>query len=276
MFKKQILILTCCIPFFTACISEEAAQAELNEFVSKTMANMIDIKGGAFKRMTAEDYMNREYSKPKLYETVITDFAIGKYEVTCAEFAFFLKSSGHKAPQFKKEANCIIDRTPAHYVSWYDAKAYCEWLGTVSNKSISLPTEAQWEYVARNLGQKGVLFATNNGKREPGKNTDGYETSHGSFTPTVVDKYPPTPLGVYALEGGVSEWVLDSWTRNYDKLAIQNPVNLVDDEDNTKTNRGHSFRSSGGNKVFPTTIRRDPESADSEIPDIGFRCAINK
>ncbi|RDH42268.1 formylglycine-generating enzyme family protein [Zooshikella ganghwensis] len=274
MLNTRILILTCCIPLFTACISEESAQADLDEFVSKAMANMIDIKGGTFNRMTAVAYMDREFREPKKYETELTDFAIGKYEVTCAEFAFFLKSSEHKAPQFKKEANCIIDRTPAHYVNWYDAKAYCEWLGKASNKSISLPTEAQWEYVARNLGQESVLFATNNGKREPGVNTDGYKTYHGSLTPTVVDKYPPNPLGIYALEGGVAEWALDSWVNNYDKLPRKNPINLVDDEDNTKSIRGHNFLV--GKDPVPSTILHFPSTADTASHGTGFRCVINK
>ncbi|RDH42269.1 formylglycine-generating enzyme family protein [Zooshikella ganghwensis] len=239
------------------------------------MANMIDIKGGTFKRMTAEDFMNREFREPKKYETQLTDFAIGKYKVTCAEYAFFIKVSGYKAPKFKNEADCIIDRTPAHYVNWYDAKAYCEWLGKISNKSISLPSEAQWEFVARNRGQDDVLFATNNGKREPGMNTDSYETSHGHSTPAVVDKYPPNPLGIYALKGGVKEWVLDSWSKSFDRLPLKNPVNLVDDEDKTKSIRGYDYETVG-NEPIPSALLHFSSEAYTSIDTNGFRCVVNK
>ena len=54
-------------------------------------------------------------------------------------------------------------------VSWEDAQGYCQWVGELIGQPLSLPTEAQWEYAARNRGEPR-LFATNNGLYEPEKN----------------------------------------------------------------------------------------------------------
>lgn len=89
----------------------------------------------------------------------VESFRIMVYPVTNREFALFLNrkpewqrskvrrlfADQHYLSQFKDKAT-IIDssrlKSPATYVSWFAARAYCEDLG------MRLPTLSEWEYVA--------------------------------------------------------------------------------------------------------------------------------
>src|SRR5580658_2895587 len=66
-------------------------------------------------------------------------FSIGITQVSPAEFALFDST-------YKPQA-----ATPAYAagVSWEQAMAYCHWLTQKTGKPWRLPTEAEWEYIAR-------------------------------------------------------------------------------------------------------------------------------
>lgn len=113
-------------------------------------------------------------------------------------------------------------RTPA-YLAWEAASEYCQWLGEQTGYPYSLPTEAQWEYAARNRGQY-VTFATDNGEYEPGHNLPTYEQLQerrqlvgglpgGATFP--VGSFPPSPLGLYDMDANGYEWVKDWFDPNY-------------------------------------------------------------
>jgi formylglycine-generating enzyme required for sulfatase activity len=93
-------------------------------------------------------------------------FAMGKFEVTRAQFEAFVDDSGYQTgstcwtlednkgemrpgrsfyfPGLAQEPN-----HPVVCVSWEDAKAYANWLSQKTGKSYLLPSEADWEYTAR-------------------------------------------------------------------------------------------------------------------------------
>ena len=96
----------------------------------------------------------------------------------------------------------LEDNYPIVNVSWYEAKAFCKWIGG------RLPTESEWEYVATNNG------TTKNPSNQIVGNI-GYKT--GDVVP--VDFHPEGDTkhkhnngrGVIQLLGNVWEWCEDSF-----------------------------------------------------------------
>jgi sulfatase modifying factor 1 len=130
---------------------------------------MVLIPGGTFN-MGSE---NGDSDEKPVHQVTLSDFYLGKYEVTVAEFRVFVNDTGYKTDAEKGDSSKVYeyykwtnksginwrndaegktaqDNHPVIHVSWNDAKAYCDWLSKKSGKTYRLPTEAEWEYAAGN------------------------------------------------------------------------------------------------------------------------------
>jgi formylglycine-generating enzyme required for sulfatase activity len=161
------------------------------------------------------------------------------------------------------------------------ARAFCRFEGG------DLPTEAQWEYVAKVAGHpRDALFPW--GAASPSCERAMFgrmstETLQGDAT-CLVEGFPfgaapvtaapldVTPLGVHGLAGGVGEWAMDSF-RSYDtacwRRAPQVDPKCEDPSTPLKTVRGGAW--SGGTNGLLTFVRR-PGEPEGYL-DSGFRCA---
>ena len=104
----------------------------------------------------------------------VRDFEIGHIPVTVNQYAAFLAHGGAKERRWWSEAGWAwrqgnangwgrADRAqpddwenqeahadyPVTGVTWYEAEAYCNWLGGQKKRIIRLPTEEEWEKAAR-------------------------------------------------------------------------------------------------------------------------------
>lgn len=100
---------------------------------------------------------------------------------------------------------------PAVHLSWYDARAYCQWAG------LRLPREVEWEYAARG-GLERQKFPWGDALTPGGRfmmNTwQGDFPVHNSaadgFAGTApVDSFKPNGFGLSNMTGNVWEWVED-------------------------------------------------------------------
>ena len=107
---------------------------------------MVFIKGGTFMMGSPPDEAERRDDEGPVHEVMLSDFYMGKYEVTFAQYDAFCDATGKS-----KLADNGWGRgdMPVIYVNWHDAKAYCEWLSKETGKTYRLPTEAEWEYACR-------------------------------------------------------------------------------------------------------------------------------
>jgi formylglycine-generating enzyme required for sulfatase activity len=142
-------------------------------------------------------------------------FVIGKKEVTFAEYDRFALTTWHKLPSdqgWGRENRSVIN------VSWEDAEKYAEWLSEETGKAYRLPTEAEWEYVAR--GGTVTAYWWGEDINEEGKvwaNCDGCGGEWDDQDRTApVGSFSPNPLGLQDTAGNVWEWVEDCWHDNYE------------------------------------------------------------
>ena len=105
----------------------------------------------------------------------------------------------------------LFEDHPVINVTWYGAIAYCDWLSEKEGQPYRLPSEAEWEYVARGgVKSKDFLFAGGHKLKEVGWYS---KNSHGQTKPVGLKQ--PNELGLYDMSGNVDEWCADHWHENY-------------------------------------------------------------
>jgi formylglycine-generating enzyme required for sulfatase activity len=141
--------------------------------------------------------------------TVYLDaYYIGRYPVTNAQYAAFVRDTGHHPPDSwdGEEAPEGEENHPVVGVSSGDAVAFCDWA------DLCLPTEAQWEKAAR--GKEGHRYPW--GDHEPTKELCNFSENEGGTTP--VGKYSPqgdSPYGCTDMAGNVWELCADWYREDY-------------------------------------------------------------
>ena len=75
-------------------------------------------------------------------------FAIGKYEVSVADYNAFCRASGSCSAR-----TAGGDSLPVTGISLADAQAYADWLSRTTGADYRLPTPAEWEHAANAGGQ---------------------------------------------------------------------------------------------------------------------------
>jgi len=136
---------------------------------------------------------------------------MGKYEVTQGQWK---KVMGSNPSSFKKG-----DNYPVEKVSWDDAKDFIRKHNRRSSYKFRLPTEAEWEYAARNGGKAE--------KYSGGGYVDAVawhiENSSGIAHPGGTKA--PNGLDLYDMSGNISEWCEDIYSSDaYSKHQRNNPI----------------------------------------------------
>lgn len=146
-----------------------------------------------------------------VHEVIIANsFAFSRHEVTFAEYDQFAQATGRKLPD---DEGWGRGQLPVVNVSWNDASAYARWLAQVTGQSYRLPTEAEWEYVAR-AGTETVYWWGDELTPEMAV-CDGCGTQWGGTQPSPVGSTPANPWGIHDMNGNVDEWVADCYLPRY-------------------------------------------------------------
>ena len=201
-----------------------ALNARVTALVQRIKSELRFLRGGTFEMGDWGNAQGLPYeSKPDarpLHKVTLDGFSMMAYKVTYEDFDLFTDVVGQ--PRINQDPYGLKQRSPRKpaTVNWFGAKAYCEWLGKHSGLPFDLPTEAQWEYAARS-GGKRVLFATDNGKVEEGRNYPNTRDWNRKDARTPdVGSFPPNPAGLFGmLDDASKEWTQDWYDPDYYKRS---------------------------------------------------------
>ena len=184
--------------------------------INKPIIEFVDIPGGTFIMGSPNDEEGRKDDEIQ-HEVTLTSFKMSKCHVTFQQYDLFCEATGRQKPFDGRNGR---GNMPVSGVSWYDAKAFAEWMGC------RLPTEAEWEYAAR--AGSSTPFYTGNCITSEQANFNGKNPyincgkSENRNKPLPVGSFPPNAIGLYDMHGNIWEWCSD-WYGAYDINDKLNP-----------------------------------------------------
>jgi len=204
-----------------------------------------------------------DYRAQPIHRVELGPFYISKFEITFEQFDAFTESTGKVQRNdlgWGRGDNPVVD------VSWEDATEYAEWLSSITGEKYRLPTEVEWEYVARDnnyLAQYSwgdEIGISRANCRGCGSQWDGLSTA-------PVGSFEPNSFGVYDMHGNVWELTSNCYT-----LTYYDAVSYIGDSTNPDCKgivvRGGSWDTEAEKlKIWS----RDPNRKDDAYNDVGIR-----
>lgn len=303
-----LLMLNACDKNDDTQLSVKNNSAELEKFLQQVKSELVFVKGGEFLMgdygeeygLEHLPYDSNKDSKP-LHKVELSSYWFSRFKTNNEQYQFYLSENGLPLDKLKMgrtnkkywDTLNSIPNTPAH-LDWYDAEKYCSWLAEKTKLPFSLPTEAQWEFAARNRG-KYIIAPTNDGTIRADQGTDSNVASEtdtknyakkmgttlGVFSPLPGDLFPPNPLGIYDMAGNGFEWMKDWYDPDYyksspvkDPQGPEKPMFKGYNDNFTKVLRSQDF--SGPGRGLTVIRHSEDPNNDGEIPaDKTVRCVVN-
>ncbi|MBT8065446.1 MAG: SUMF1/EgtB/PvdO family nonheme iron enzyme [Gammaproteobacteria bacterium] len=159
---------------------------------------------------------------PRRMVTIAEPFAVGIYEVTLAQWDQCVSEGGCSTRP--RDNGWGRGSRPVIMVSWNDAQEYTDWLSKKTGQSYSLPSESQWEYIARAGEETDWLGGDSARVCEYGNvagGESGFRWQHGDCADTAAMETLPVGtlrangFGVYDVVGNVAEWTMDCMNLSY-------------------------------------------------------------
>ena len=235
-------------------------------------------------------------------------FALGRHEVTLAEYRQFVDATGYRtAAERLPQQGCrtlelverqqwdytsgrhwrdleypLDDAQPVVCISWFDAQAYVEWLAELTGEAYRLPSEAEWEFAARAGGRTPYFFGADEESlcnyanvADQAELPEGFawgspaNCNDGHVFPAPVASFLPNGFGLHDMHGNVWEWVQDCWNDNY-MQAPDDASPRLDGDCNLRSMRGGSWATSA---ALNRTANRGSNPALEGGAFLGFRVA---
>ncbi len=249
---------------------------------------------------------NGEPDEQPVHAAHVDDFWLASREITRGQFKKFVASSGYVSSAERDDsaqAGCLAvdpnewtfkyrtdyywsnpgfkqeDAHPVVCVSYDDAIAFINWLNERTGLQFRLPTEVEWEYVAR-AGTRTIypwgdsaIDSCEHGNVADQNAWPGYSKSpfgriacDDGYTFTApVGRYAANPLGIFDISGNVWEWTSDCWSKGYSFDKVSEDCGLRAFRGSSWMNSATSLRSANRSKNGPS----------DRLNTVGFRLALD-
>jgi formylglycine-generating enzyme required for sulfatase activity len=240
---------------------------------------MVVVPPGRFIMGSPEDEERSGYNeRPQRSESIRKAFAVGKYEVTFAEWDACVASGGCNGYKPADEG-WGRGKRPVINVSWNDAQAYVKWLSKRTGKRYRLLSETEWEYAARgrtkgrysnDAGPAELCRIANHADLSVDYREKNTSCSDGVGKQTsVVGAYESNSFGLHDVHGNVWEWAADCYEVTLFKIP-QHWTAWQKGECDSRALRGGSWR--WDHAWVRSAVRFFGHSEDRSA-DVGFRVA---
>jgi formylglycine-generating enzyme required for sulfatase activity len=268
------------------------------KLTTKSGIKLLIVSGGTYQAGSDRREQGRRPNEGAHKVTLLRPFYLGEREITNGQFRQFraVHNSGAVG-----NLSLDLDKQPVSRVTWDEAAEFCNWLSAeeglppayqggadsgftlivpVTN-GYRLPTEGEWEFVARVASTGKPLkypwgndlpvvsgtanFAGSEAFELLGASLADHKDEFPAVAPPAL--FPPNALGFYDLAGNVSEWVNDKYLSFVASTPVTDPLGPTD-------SKGHTYRGSNWRSVSTTELRFPWREGSSESSDvIGFRVA---
>ena len=185
--------------------------------------SMVVVPAGSFWQGSEEDApLALKMETPKRTVTIAEPFAVSIFEVTMEQWDQCVSDGACSTRP--PDNGWGRGSRPVIMVSWNDAQEFVSWLSTRTGQSYSLPSESQWEYIARAGEESDWLGGSparvcefgNIAGGESGFRWQHEECSDQAAIETLpVGSFKANAFGVYDVVGNVAEWTLDCMNLSY-------------------------------------------------------------
>ncbi len=229
--------------------------------VTQIINQMVRVESGSFLMGSSE---SKDSDSNYVHEVELNTYWIDKYEVTNADYQIFLDQTHLTPPGSWIHGNYPLgrDKYPVVDVSWYDAKAFCEFTRK------RLPSEAEWEKAARGSDQRKWPW----GNTWNVKNTNTAEGRVGDLRPVGSYDSGTSPYGAYDMAGNVWEWVNDWYEADFYKSSPKMDP-LGPPFGDFKVLRGGSWSDIA--TLSQSFVRLGVFPIDYTSGNVGFRCVCS-
>ena len=233
----------------------------------ETLNQMVAIPGGTFDM---GDLSGDGFSNEKPVRSVtVPAFKLGKHEVTFALWDACVIDGGCNDYSPDDEGWGRSNR-PVINVSWDDAQRFIQWLNGRTGENYRLPSEAEWEYVARARSTTEYGWGNDIGSNRA--NCDGCGSQWDDDRTAPAGSFAANPWGLHDVPGNVWEWVQDCWNGSY-KGAPTDGSAWESGDCRLRGVRGGSW---GGGPADLRSAVRSRTTRSTRDPHLGFRLAQDK
>lgn len=176
---------------------------------------------------------------------------------------------GHNPSRWKGPRNSV------ERISWDEAQQFCRQVTALmqaaglieKNQVIRLPSEAEWEYVARAGTQTRYSFGDDVGQL----GDYAWYTGNAAGNDPPVGAKKPNPWGLYDVHGYLWEWCADPWHDNYENAPTDGSVWSQGGDSRRRVLRGGSWK----DPAEPLASRhRLAAPVDLRDDAVGLRCVL--